>query len=596
MNNQTGLLSKILHPPSEATKIGADLNRSYKKFSTEVSVLLTVLVLVPLTIVTLLSLYHYRQLLHDEEMDQLVLHLEQTAITLEKFIDELQAIILFVARDDQYSELSDPEKLKTLFTRLQKQYPGFTDIEVIGPQGKQKSYIGPYALTENNYNGQSWYEEVLRKGVYISNVFSGYRQVPHFVIAVSDKTSPEEGSWVLRVTVEAKTLQNFIDTINTTYADDAFLVDSDGFPQTEPMKFAKLGEQSTLEILMETTGKGIESERIIEWRTPENESSKLALAQTSINGQRVVQAVINLPDTPWRLVLIKEQYLHADAWNLFKVRLITILPFCIIITAYVISEISHALTDHLRDFDQKRKQFLAEAEHSNKLASIGRLAAGVAHEVNNPLAIINEKAGLVQDFIEMSEDLQFKEAMTGAIDGILNSVERCKKITHRLLGFARQTDVKTENVDLNHMIRDVVDFLAREATYNQIRIYFDLDNDLKKIKSDRGQLQQILLNITNNAIDAVGKNGQITLSSKQVDENTVQVDIMDDGPGMAAEIQQRIFDPFFTTKEIGKGTGLGLSIVYGLVKKLGGDISVVSQINKGTTFKITFPVNGGEPD
>ena len=247
-----------------------------------------------------------------------------------------------------------------------------------------------------------------------------------------------------------------------------------------------------------------------------------------------------------------------------------------------------------RSSDKKRQQLYSEAEHSNKLASIGRLAAGVAHEINNPLSIINQKTGLVQDFMEFSGDFEHKEAMAEALAGIQSSINRCKTITHRLLGFARHTDVETEELDVNSLLREVIDFLAREATYNQIRIDFDLDLDVGKIMSDRGPLQQVFLNITNNAIDAIGDHGTIVLSSRKVDQKSILIKIADDGPGMSTEVQERIFEPFFTTKETGKGTGLGLSITYGLVRKLGGDIKVISELGEGTTFKITLPVQQSE--
>jgi two-component system NtrC family sensor kinase len=288
--------------------------------------------------------------------------------------------------------------------------------------------------------------------------------------------------------------------------------------------------------------------------------------------------------------MVKEHYLYADSWREFKIRLITIFITCTITAVAVILEISSAITNHLRKSDKKREQFLVEAEQPNKLASIGRLTAGVAHEINNPLAVINQKAGLMQDFIEMSDDFTHKMAMEEALEGIQNNVERCKKITHRLLGFARQAVVKTEEIDINVIIREVVDFLAKEASYSQIKIDFDLDEHVSKIISDRGQLQQIFINITNNAIDAIGSNGQITLSSRQVDKDIIQVKIIDDGPGIPPDVQKSIFDPFFTTKETGKGTGLGLSIVYGLINKLGGTIKVDSEVGKGTTFEITLPV------
>lgn len=595
MNEQPIWLSKILPPPSENILSGADLDKGYKNFSRGLRVILTGLVLVPLLFISILSYDQVRELLQTEELDQLVLHLEQATSAIEKFVSELQSVIKFVAPDDRYQELLDPQELETLFLRLQKEYPGFADIEVIDSQGMQKSYYGPYQLAERNYSDQTWYKKVLLHGVYISSVFSGYRNVPHFVIAVSRKLPQEKGSWVLRVTIDGKTLQSFVDTISTTYADDMFLVDLNCFAQTTPQKYGKIGEKCLLPDLVDITDKRLK-EKILERKKSLQKAAVMRILQKSFKGQQIIYAVVPLSHTPWQVVLVKEQYLYADSWREFKIRLTTIFLTCILTAIYVILGISNAITDHLRESDKKREQFLVEAQQPNKLASIGRLAAGVAHEINNPLAVINQKTGLVQDFLEMSDDFTHKELIEETLDGIQNNVGRCKKITHRLLGFARQAEVKTEEIDINVIVREVVDFLAKEASYNQIKIDFDLDEHVPKIISDRGQLQQIFINITNNAIDAIGSNGQVTLSSRQVDQDNIQVQIIDDGPGIPPEVQQRIFDPFFTTKETGKGTGLGLSIVYGLIKKLDGNINVISEVGKGTAFEITLPVKQKEQE
>jgi two-component system NtrC family sensor kinase len=234
---------------------------------------------------------------------------------------------------------------------------------------------------------------------------------------------------------------------------------------------------------------------------------------------------------------------------------------------------------------------MTEAEHTGKLASIGRLAAGVAHEINNPLAIIDQKAGLMTDLIDFSEEFKYKEKFSTSIEGIQDAVERCKVITHRLLGFARRMDVAFEHIDINDLLREVLGFLEKEALYSHINLELSLDDDLPTIFSDRGQLQQIFLNIVNNGIDAIGENGDIVLITSQRDEETIDVQIQDSGPGIPPELITRIFDPFFTTKEAGKGTGLGLSITYGLVKKLDGNISVKSEVGKGTTFTVSLPIN-----
>jgi two-component system NtrC family sensor kinase len=274
---------------------------------------------------------------------------------------------------------------------------------------------------------------------------------------------------------------------------------------------------------------------------------------------------------------------------------ITIFIFCGLVAVLVVFQISEAITDHLREAGLKREQFLARAEQPNKLASIGRLAAGVAHEINNPLAIINQQAGLIQDIQEMSPDFPHKDMVAESLAGIQNSVQRCKIITHRLLGFAHQTKVEMEEVDINALLHEAVDFLAEEASYNRIGMEFILDQDIRHPWSDHGELLQVFLNIIGNAIDALaGTGGTVTLSSKQINPKNLRVCIADNGPGMTAEVQQHIFDPFFTTKETGRGTGLGLSIVYGLIRKLGGTVNVVSEVGKGTEFEIDLPVHQEE--
>lgn len=585
MNRQAGWLTKILPFPSDELGNAEVLDNGYKSFTKGLCIILTILVLVPLIIISALSHSQYQQLLEEEELDQMVLNLEEAQSAIESFIGELTSVVRFVGSSDRPEKLLSSKELNTVLSRLQEVYPGVVDIQLVDSTGMQKSYAGPYKLRKHNYSSQLWYKEVLEKGVAISNVFTGFRNIPHFVIAVERDGSLAEKNCVLRVTVNANTLQDFINTIASGYADDMFLVDTGRIAQTKPVKYGKLGGHCVLHDSQNSVG---EETKLVE-------SSGIVVYERVYKGEAINHGVVELNDTPWKLVLIKEQYLHANSWILFKIKLITIFLSCAIVALFVIVEISYALTAHIRESDEKRQKLYSEAEHTDKLASIGRLAAGVAHEINNPLAIINQKAGLVQDFMEFSEDFENKDMMAKAVDGIQTSVERCKTITHRLLGFARQTDVVSEKINVNDTLRDVVGFLAKEATYNQIKIDFNLCPDTTEIWSSRGPLQQVFLNIINNAIDAIGHGGTIMLSSRQINEELIQVTIVDDGPGMPTEVMNHIFEPFFTTKETGKGTGLGLSITYGLVKKLGGSIKVKSKIGKGTVFRIALPVEYKEP-
>jgi len=221
------------------------------------------------------------------------------------------------------------------------------------------------------------------------------------------------------------------------------------------------------------------------------------------------------------------------------------------------------------------------------------LAAGVAHEINNPLAIINEKAGLMADITESMSHFPNKEKFLSLMESIRQSVGRCSTITHRLLGFARRMDVEMELIDLNKIILEVYGFLEKEAFHRSIEVRMELADGLSQIKSDRGQLQQVFLNIANNAFSAVEDGGLVVFTSREHDPDAIKVSIQDNGVGMSDETIKHIFEPFFSRRK-GYGTGLGLSITYGIVKKLGGNIEVQSKEGEGTVFNVFLPKKAGQ--
>jgi signal transduction histidine kinase len=251
------------------------------------------------------------------------------------------------------------------------------------------------------------------------------------------------------------------------------------------------------------------------------------------------------------------------------------------------SILENAVAEAVGKLGEKQAQLIA----TEKLAILGLFAAGVAHEINNPLAIINEKAGLMKDIIEMSEDFKHKTRFLKLLDAIFESINRCRTVTHRILGFARKTEVSIEILNLNDIIKNVTVFLEKEILYKNIRLDLNLKENLPEVRSDKGQLQQVFLNIIKNAIDAVENGGLVVVSTDIKDENMVKVSIKDNGHGISGEDLKHIFEPFFTTKGKGKGTGLGLSITNGIVKNLGGNIFLESEGGKGTTFMVEIPTN-----
>lgn len=229
---------------------------------------------------------------------------------------------------------------------------------------------------------------------------------------------------------------------------------------------------------------------------------------------------------------------------------------------------------------------------AQKLAAIGQLGAGVAHEINNPLAIIRQEAQWMQTLLQTDHfhGLEEVKELQDSLREIIQQVDRTKEITHNLLDFARKRQPVLQAVDFNKLIEDMARLVETEARRKNIRIARHLAPNLPPIDADAPQLRQVILNILNNAVYAIGKDGTVTVTTRKAGKDTVEIVVSDTGPGIAPEDLPRIFDPFFTTKPPGQGTGLGLSICHGIVEKLGGRITAASQAGQGATFTISLPL------
>ncbi len=252
------------------------------------------------------------------------------------------------------------------------------------------------------------------------------------------------------------------------------------------------------------------------------------------------------------------------------------------------------ITNYVANITERTAERLDPMIQSTKMAALGKMAAGIAHEINNPLAIIGEKAGWMKDLLE-EEDVERSEnfqELQQCVNKIRDQVDRCRTVTHHLLSFGRRIAPIQESVDINRILADTVILFKSEASFRSIEINTQYDDLIPRVSTDPTQLQQVFLNILDNAIEAIGKNGTIgikTSLSSGLDKQII-IEISDDGPGIPKHLLGRIFDPFVSDKKDDEKTGLGLSISFGILQRLGGQIKVSSEQGNGAIFTVYVPV------
>jgi len=551
--------------------------RLFRKF-----VFLTVLCsLTPLLLVGWGINIYYTRFAKERMLNDLQTQVAHHRKIIELFLAEHSSKLQLIAHSHSKNDLARISNLSEIFDMINRDYWAITDLGIIDADGRHLAYIGPYDLMSKNYSESFWFKEVMEKDIYISDMFMGFRREPHFVIAV---TRLENGAkWILRATVNTEVFRSLVENVRIGKTGEVYLLNREGYFQTTPRFQGKIMEKAPYPIDTDHPGMRV---RILPKQTGHS------------IGRRPRQIVCEtwLENPKWLLV-VKQNY--AEAFNdvnhanyailiFLHLSALTILVVAVLITRHMIS----AIKKRDREADLLSRQLM----QAGKLAAIGQLSAGVAHEINNPLAIVLTERQLLLDAaarhsIQSSEfEIQFEDSM----NQIDVQVQRCRRITQNLLRFSRRTESILETVDINQFIREVIELMEREARAGGIKFFAELDAALPPIISDPSQLQQVFLNIMTNAIDAHdGKPyGSIRIKTRANATNPgVEIAVSDSGSGIAPENLEKIFDPFFTTKPVGKGTGLGLSICYSIMKQLGGHIAVHSEVGKGSEFTLFIPNN-----
>ncbi|WP_338667832.1 sensor histidine kinase [Pseudodesulfovibrio methanolicus] len=535
-----------------------------------------VLITLGLSLVPLFALGYvihseFRQTYEEKLADNLRLMVANRRDAISMFLNERVVQLQMLADIHSFDEMSHQAYLNKVFDAVHGTSSSFFDIGVIGQNGGHEAYCGPFDLMDVNYRDEPWFHQVMLKGLYISDVFMGFRNFPHFIIAV--KRQEAGRTWILRATIDSEVFTSLVRNVRTGKQGDAYIVNDKDVLQT-PSRFG--GKALTRVALpVQLQGEGVE---IQSWRQ---------------DGVPVIAGITPLPNTNWRLVIMENPEEGLSPLVRTRSLIYALLGACalmIFLGAYL--TVSSAVA-RLRASDRQRAAMDAAVMQSSKMASLGKLAAGVAHEVNNPLSIIRESAGWIRDIINDGElgDGPAVDELQEAVSDIDRHVERARTVTHRMLGFARRMEPLQEDVDVNMLANQTASFLENETRHRNIELKTDLDPELPLITTDANQLQQVLLNLLENAIDAIERDGEITVVTRAAGDGVV-LSIADSGEGISRENLAKVFDPFFTTKPTGEGTGLGLSIVYSTLSKLGGTIKVNSEPGQGSTFTIRLPFTG----
>ena len=553
-----------------------DRKAFYHILARKITILILVVSFLPLILTTGILVYRFHMAYTDKIHAHISELVQKHSQNIDTFLLEKLENIQYLSKLFSSNQHVPDAFLEKHLALLKNEYGDvFTDLGLVNEKGIQFAYKGPFNLEYADYSEAQWFIEAIDKPFYISDVFAGLRGHPHFIIAVKIKSHGSE--YILRSTINFGAFNYLVENIQIGKTGIAFIINTKGQLQTQ----TNVGlHQSVLLTMVDRKGY--------------NNNETVFTKREDAHGNKYLCVASMLKNIDW--VMVFRQDINDVFSHLWKTQLLALIIF--IFSCIAILSVAFLLPKNIVQLiskaDTKSEAMNKQVVESGKLATIGELAAGIAHEINNPVAIMVEEAGWIGDLLE-EEDLKECENLkefNRALDQINTQGRRCKEITHKLLSFARKTDTTVNDVQVNEVITEMVSLTDKMAMYNHVTIETDLHEGIPYIRISPSELQQVILNLINNAIDAMEKTGgkiEIATKISASKKNNLVISIVDNGPGIPKDNLGRIFDPFFTTKAVGKGTGLGLSICYGIIQKMGGKIDVHSQVGAGTKFRIWIP-------
>ena len=539
----------------------------YRRLANQILVVLLLFGIVPLVAMGLAGFAAQRTAIETRTRNVLEAMVKNRRVTVELFLEEkLRQLELAVAALP-VAELSRSPALEALRDQMRQGHGAIVDLGLIDDHGRHVAYVGPYNLQDLDYSAESWFEQVMVLGRYESDVFMGFRRFPHMVMAVRKQEAGR--AWILRGTIDTDELSSLVREGGIESGADVFILNRAGEYQTRYSDAHRLMERADFDVPPVHSG--------------------VRVVDTRKGGQHEVVATVWLRNDAWVLVarqrvpgLLALAGSSTLVTSVFLLALIAVPPLSLLVARHRLSQIRH--------LEQEHAALVESVAQSEKMATIGRMAASIAHEINNPLAIIQEQVGVLRDALEDDDEALSRQELRERLGKIVAQVQRGRTVTHRLLGFSRRLGPGIEPVDVAVALDETVGFVATEAEALHVRVIRAYDADVPMIRSSLARMQQVFLNLLNNALDAVGREGEVRLTIRG-DGDGVEVTVADNGPGIPEALRERIFEPFFSTKSTSThNAGLGLAICRETMIGLGGRIAVESAEGRGTAFVLRFPL------
>jgi two-component system, NtrC family, sensor kinase len=579
----TKLGSQPVQPRKERVKMGFPEKDQYTGMRRVIFLCMILVPVIPFVAVLGIGYYHFTTSLETSTLGTMNRIVEDHRQMIDTFLRERRGDLGYILNTNSYENLTDPEKSYTLFTQLQRYSNAFVDLGVFDQEGIHVMYQGPYRLVGIDYGKEEWFRHVLKEGYYISDIFLGFRRIPHFVIALKREESGK--TWVIRATIDTYVFNELVEKVRIGKTGEAYILNAQGIFQTARRSGGSLLAKDPDDIHETKRQPGVRT-----------------FIRKDARGDECLFATTWLQEKEWMLVVRQET---ADAFKALRSATFMILAI-MVLGGVTITVLAYTLTRQIirrmQRIDVEKQQLGQQLVRATRLAELGQMAAGFAHEINNPLQIMKSDRALIEMIVSdlkkkgTLEESDLKD-LEETLDQFKLQIDRCSRITQTILEFGRKNEPVEEEVDVGEFVSHVTSMIAEKASVQGIRLKKEISEQTPLLRSDPSQLQQVLLNLLNNAIDAITERhgcegGELSIQAGPDTNGRVRIAVRDNGAGISPDNLKKIFAPFFTTKPPGKGTGLGLYVCYGIIEGMGGTMEVQSQRGVGTTFIVHLPGSG----